>query len=249
MNPLNQVARRKQSTRYMPPEDVRVGVLSQLLGGRAHPSAQAVLGFAQESAKDQVWYAGDEALVRGSCVAVVGTRNPTRQGAARARRLARELVEASVVVVSGLAMGIDTEALSSAIEAGGRVIAVIGTPLDKATPAANSSLQERIYRDHLLVSPFEPGSRIFPANFPRRNRLMAAMSDATAIVEAGEKSGTLHQAAECRRLDRWLFLARSLADNAALTWPAKFLKYDRTAVLDSTDDILQALPPRNGDTG
>ena len=75
-------------------------------------------------------------------------------GASRARRLARELVAAGVVVVSGLAKGVDTEALSSAIESGGSTVAVIGTPLDKAYPAENARLQEQIYDGHLLLTPF-----------------------------------------------------------------------------------------------
>src|SRR5207247_10097113 len=102
---------------------------------------------------------------------------------------------AGIVVVSGLARGVDTEALSAAIAAGGRVIAVIGTPIDKAYPAENKRLQEQIYSEHLLISQFPPGRRVYQSNFPERNKLMAAISDATVIIEAGETSGTLHQAA------------------------------------------------------
>jgi DNA processing protein len=156
--------------------------------------------------------------------------------------LARELAQANIVVVSGLAEGIDTEALSAAMEAGGRVVAVIGTPLDKAYPQANAALQEAIYRDHLVVSQFEVGSRVFKSNFPRRNRLMAALSAGTAIIEAQDDSGSMHQAWECLKLDRWLFIPRSAADDPSLTWPAKFLKYGRTKVFSSTEDILGALP-------
>jgi DNA processing protein len=162
-------------------------------------------------------------------------------GAARARRLGRELAEAGVVVVSGLARGIDTHALNAAVDAGGRVVAVIGTPLDRATPSANSPLQERIYRDHLLLSQFEPGSRVYPANFPRRNRVMAAVSDATVIVEARDDSGTLHQARECTLLGRWLFICRSVTEDPTITWAASFLGKPRTAALSETAQILDAL--------
>jgi DNA processing protein len=145
------------------------------------------------------------------------------------------------VVVSGLARGVDTEALNSAIQVGGKVIAVIGTPIDRAYPAENKRLQEKIYRDHLLVSQFPPSSRVFPSNFPERNKVMAALSDGTAIVEAGESSGTLHQAAECLRLGRWLFIAQSVAKNPVLHWPTKFIGLPRVRVLTSTEDILEAL--------
>jgi predicted Rossmann fold nucleotide-binding protein DprA/Smf involved in DNA uptake len=79
--------------------------------------------------------------------------------------------------------------------------------------------QEQIWREHLLISPFPEGRLVFRSNFPQRNRVMAALSDATVIIEAYDTSGTLHQAAECQRLGRWLFIARAVADDPSLTWP------------------------------
>src|SRR5688572_23481648 len=206
-----------QEPRYEPPPERSIAVvrLAALLSGVRHivPEQQARLGFDENASGYTLWCAGDRSLVQRRAVAIVGTRQVSPEGAARARRLARELSAAGVVVVSGLARGVDTEALTAAIEAGGRVIAVIGTPIDKAYPAENRRLHERIYREHLLISQFEPGKRVFQSNFPERNKLMAAISDATAIVEAGDTSGTLHQAAECVRLRRWLFIARSVAED------------------------------------
>ncbi|OGV71868.1 MAG: DNA processing protein DprA [Lentisphaerae bacterium RIFOXYA12_64_32] len=189
----------------------------------------------------RLWVAGDTALVRRPCVAIVGTREVTEAGAARARRLAKELAQAGVVVVSGLAKGVDTEALQCAIENGGKTIAVIGTPLDTAYPAENKRLQETIYREHLLVSQFPQGSRVFPGNFPQRNKVMAAITDATVIMEASDTSGTLHQAAECQRLGRWLFIAHAVVSDKALTWPAKFLGHPRARVLTDSRDLLAVL--------
>jgi DNA processing protein len=146
-----------------------------------------------------------------------------------------------VVVISGLAKGVDTEALTAAMEAGGSVVAVIGTPVDRAYPAENKALQERIYQDHLLVSQFAPGERVFPSNFPERNKLMAALTDATVIIEAGDTSGTLHQAAECVRLGRWLFIAKNLIDNPTLQWPKRFLHEPICKPLTSTNDVLAAI--------
>lgn len=227
-----------------PPQDsIRVTTLQQLLPLTTRPlkrAAQFEL-FAANGQSMQLFCAGNLTLVRNPCVAIVGTREPGRLGAGRARRLARELVRAGVVAVSGLARGIDTEALTSAMKAGGRVIAVIGTPLDKAYPVENKRLQEQIYREHLLVSQFPPGQRVFQSNFPVRNRLMAAMTDATVIVEASDSSGTLHQATECVRLGRWLFLAESVVKNPQLTWPAKFVDKPRVRVLTSTQDMLAVL--------
>lgn len=189
----------------------------------------------------KLWCVGDTSLVRRKCVAIVGTRDVSPDGAARSRRLACELVAAGVVIVSGLAKGVDTEALTAAMNAGGKVVAVIGTPVNRSYPAENKHLQERIYRDHLLISQFAPGERVYPSNFPERNKLMAAISDATAIMEAGDTSGTLHQAAECVRLDRWLFIAKNVAENPSLTWPERFRSYSKTRILSVTDDILRPL--------
>jgi len=188
-----------------------------------------------------IWCAGDTSLLSRKCVAIVGTRKVSPEGAARARRLAKELASTGVVVMSGLARGIDTEALTEAMEAGGSVVAVIGTPIDQAYPIENAALQETISERHLLISQFAPGKRTFPSHFPERNRLMATLSDATAIIEAGETSGTLHQAAECVRLGRWLFIAKSVMDDPTLEWPAKFKGYDTVRTLTHTSDLLSVL--------
>ena len=193
----------------------------------------------QETA--EIYYSGDFSLLKYPCVSVVGARDVSDDGAARARRLAKELTSFGVVVVSGLAKGVDINAHVSAMRSGGRTIAVIGTPLSKAYPAENGKIQEEIYRDHLLISPFNENGRVFKANFPKRNRVMAALSDATVIVEASDTSGSLHQAVECQRLGRWLFIAKSVVENKALTWPQKFLDWEKTRVLSSTEEVFDAI--------
>ncbi len=226
--------------RYTPPthELTRILTLDDLISGIRNVTPEQQSRFHSDN---RLWCVGDTSLLRQKCVAIVGTRQVSAEGAARSRRLARELASAGVVVVSGLAKGVDTEALSSAIESGGRVIAVIGTPVDRAYPAENKRLQEKIYREHLLISQFAPSQTVFPTNFPERNKLMAALSDATAITEAGDTSGTLHQAAECGRLGRWLFIAKSVVDDPALQWPKRFMGQPRVDSFSSTDDILKAI--------
>jgi DNA processing protein len=229
---------------YQPPTDTQVSVttLGDLLGDLRLivPDQQARLGYESEGLDMRLWCAGDTTLIRKRSVAIVGTRDVSEPGAARSRRLAKELSEEGIVVFSGLAKGVDTQALRSAIDTGGRVVAVIGTPLEKAYPAENKRLQEEIYHHHLLVSQFHPGQRVFPSHFPERNKLMAALSDATAIIEAGETSGTLHQAAECVRLKRWLFITQAVM-NAGLAWPKKFENYEKFRVLKATEDVLNAI--------
>ncbi len=151
------------------------------------------------------------------------------------------LVDHHVTVVSGLAAGVDTVALTTAIELGGRVIAVIGTGLDTAYPKENRVLQDRIARDHLLVSQFAPKIRISKGNFPQRNRTMALVAHATVIVEAGDGSGTLSQAWESLRLGRELFILQSVAEDPKLTWPKEVLAYG-AIVLSDPEQLLPALP-------
>ncbi len=250
------MARRSRYQRPSEDQIHTIGLLDLLRGVREVPTAQRSRLYTnkklfeddeQRDSGAQLWYVGDLDLVKQPCVAIVGSRKVSEQGLMRAARLARELVEAGVVVVSGLAAGVDQAAHRAALDAGGRTIAVIGTGVTKAYPAAHGELQERIYRDHLLITPFAPGSSVYPSNFPHRNKIMAAISDATVVVEASETSGTVHQAAECRpdRLNRWLFFMKSLVDQPGITWPKSFLdsakQGARVKVLETTQDILDAL--------
>jgi DNA processing protein len=184
-----------------------------------------------------VFYAGELDLLDAPTVSIVGTREVSDAGWKRASQLARELAKSGVTIVSGLAKGVDTAALTSAISNGGRVAAVIGTPLDKAYPAENWELQQQIYAHHLLMSPFKEGDRVFKSNFPVRNRV----SDATVIIEASDTSGTLHQAAECVSLGRWLFIAKSVVDDKSLKWPTRFLGQPKVGVLSSPGEIISAI--------
>jgi DNA protecting protein DprA len=206
--------------------------------------ADKQLDFLREASSTReapVFYSGDLDILDAPSVSIVGTREVSDNGWKRASKLARQLADLRVTIVSGLAKGVDTAALSSAIESGGRVAAVIGTPLNKAYPAENAALQQTIYTSHLLLSPFKEGERVFRSNFPVRNRVMAAISDATVIIEASDTSGTLHQAAECLRLGRWLFIARSVLDDTTLTWPARFLTDKKTVALESVNDIMDRI--------
>ncbi len=104
-------------------------------------------------------------------------------------------------------------------------MAVIGTPLDRCYPNENSELQWRIAREQLLISQFPAGHPVAPKNFPIRNRTMALLTDATVIVEAGEKSGARLQGWEALRLGRLLFLLESVATDPTLSWPKDLIRY------------------------
>lgn len=199
---------------------------------------QQSMAIGVERPPPALWFRGRLDVLAAPAVSVVGTRKVSDNGVARTRRLVRELVNAGVTIVSGLARGVDTAAHTATLECGGLTAAVIGTPLDQCSPRSNADLQELLAREHLVVSQFQAGSQVYPSNFPQRNRTMAALTDATVIVEASDTSGTLHQAAECARLGRWLFIMRSLAEDPKVTWTADFLRHPRCEVLDDTQAIL-----------
>ena len=131
-------------------------------------------------------------------VAVVGTRQPTPRGIDQARQLATGLAAHGIPVISGLAAGIDTAALTAALAAGGRAVAVIGTGIDRVYPPQNAGLQQEIAANGLLISQFLPGSPPTKASFPMRNAVMSGYALATVVVEAAERSGSRMLRRGCR---------------------------------------------------
>ena len=134
--------------------------------------------------------AGSADLLSTPAVAVVGARSCSAYGRSVARSLARELAAAGIVVVSGMARGIDGEAHRGALE-GGLTCAVLGCGIDRDYPAGHAELARRIAERGLLVSEYEPGVEPSPWRFPARNRIIAGLCQATVVVEARERSGAL----------------------------------------------------------
>lgn len=135
--------------------------------------------------------AGGAELLGERSVALVGARSCSPYGTAVARALGRELASAGLVVVSGLARGVDGEAHRGALEAGGRTVAVLGCGIDRDYPAAHRELAARIAATGLVVSEYPPGVAPAPWRFPARNRIVAGLCEATIVVEARERSGAL----------------------------------------------------------
>jgi DNA processing protein len=240
-----------RARKYQAPTKQQTIELSELLARVKRPDIDSkqldILRRGQTTtARDvNIYFAGDLDILNAPCVSIVGTRDVSDEGRERARWVSGLLAEAGVTILSGLAKGVDTAAHTAALEVGGHTAAVIGTPLSKAYPAENAGLQEVLYKEQLLLSPFGSDDRVFKSNFPARNRVMAALSDATVIIEASDTSGTLHQAAECARRDRWLFIPKKLAEDTSIHWPAKFLKtYKRAVVLMRVSDIMDRISPR-----
>src|SRR5712664_3096731 len=178
-------------------------------------------------------------------VAIIGSRKASAKGLSTAAHIASVLSKKGVVVVSGLAEGIDTAAHQTAIEEGGRTIAVLGTPLNRVYPQKNSQLQSQIMTNHLVVSQFRIGSPIQRKNFVMRNRTMALISNASIIVEAGETSGSLHQGWEALRLGRPLFIWKSIVGNSSLNWPKRMMRFGAIELTDPKR-VLEVLPSSKG---
>jgi DNA processing protein len=138
-----------------------------------------------------------------AAIAVVGSRNPTPQGRANARQFSRSFAQAGLTVVSGLALGVDAAAHEGALDGAppGQLatVAVVGTGLDRVYPRQHLELAHRIARDGLVVSEYPLGTPPLAPNFPKRNRIIAGLSQGTVVVEAALRSGSLitaRQAAE-----------------------------------------------------
>jgi DNA processing protein len=130
-------------------------------------------------------------LLSRPAVAIVGARACSGYGASVARSLARELASAGLVVVSGLARGVDAEAHRGALDVDGATVAVLGCGIDRDYPAAHAELARRVAEAGLIVSEYAPGVEPAPWRFPARNRIVAGLSSAVVVVEARERSGAL----------------------------------------------------------
>ena len=186
------------------------------------------------------YYKGNLDLLKNVCVSVVGSRHVSPKGKIRTEKLIKEL-HSNTTIVSGLAKGVDTAALTTAISLGKKVIGVIGTPIDHYYPKENKELQDEIATNHLLISQvplYKYDKQSFVTKklyFPERNVVMAAISDATIIVEASETSGTHSQAKACFDLGKKLFILNSCFENHEITWPTQYLEKGAVRVRAITD--------------
>ncbi|MBI2214942.1 MAG: DNA-protecting protein DprA [Acidobacteria bacterium] len=184
---------------------------------------------------------GDRTLLSRPAVAVVGSRRATPYGGNVAARIARELASAGVVVVSGLARGIDTAAHAAALDAGGATIAVLGTGIDIAYPRSNRGLQERVAERGLILSELVDGTAPRPQNFPVRNRIIAGLSLGVVVIEAGERSGSLITARLAAEEGREVFAVPGSIFSPATTGTHRLIQ-DGAKLLHDLDDLWEELP-------
>lgn len=183
---------------------------------------------------------GDPALLQRAAVAIVGSRDHSRYGAEVAERLAEAAAAAGVVVVSGMARGLDAVAQGAAMRAGGTSIGVLGTGVDRVYPLSNRALFERILEDGLLVSEHPPGDRGHAGAFPRRNRLISGLSQALVVVEAAEGSGTLITVNCALEQGREVLAVPGPISSPTSRGTNRLLRDGATPILDP-EDLLAAL--------
>jgi DNA processing protein len=187
-----------------------------------------------------LWIRGDRVTFAQTGVAVIGARAASAEGLTAAYEIAFDLARAGVVVISGLARGVDSSAHRGALDGGGRTIAVLGTGIDVVYPSENAELSHHITESGLLVTEFPPGCHPEDWHFPKRNRIISGLSKAVVVVEAKERSGSLitarlaaDQGRDVMAVPGTIIGGRNRGANALLRDGAK--------LVESAVDILQEL--------
>jgi len=178
-----------------------------------------------------------------AAVAMVGTRHATAYGLRTARRLASELAERGITVVSGLARGIDGEAHRGALRAGGRTLAVLGCGLDQVYPRDHGRLYEEISEHGALVSEFPLGTEPEPFHFPMRNRIIAGLAMGTVVVEAAHRSGSLITASYSLEEGRGVYAVPGPIDSVTSLGTNQLIQ-SGAMLISSARDILEDLAPQ-----
>jgi DNA processing protein len=216
----------------------RAGIASIAWNDRAYPSMLAAI----PDPPPLLWMRGVAAALNRPAVAMVGSRAGSAYALEMARQLAADLAARGVVVVSGLARGVDAASHRGALSAGGSTLSVLGSGVDIVYPPEHASLAREIEATGATLSELTPGTPAQPAFFPRRNRIISGLSRAVVVIEAGAKSGAL-------------ITARAALDQgrAVLAVPghvlggrnrgAHALLRDGAKIVETADDILEELGP------
>ncbi|MFO8013451.1 MAG: DNA-processing protein DprA [Phycisphaerae bacterium] len=215
----------------------RAGVRILVRGDVAYPPALAYLSVAPPV----LYVKGTIEAEDAQAVTVVGTRRCSLYGSDQSERLAGGLARAGFTVVSGLARGIDSAAHRGALAAGGRTLAVLGNGLGTVYPPENARLAEAVVARGALVSEFPMAAEPAAENFPRRNRILAALGLGTVVVEAGRRSGALITARFAAELGKDVFAVPNRVDAPGAAGVHALLR-DGAKLVESVTDILDEFP-------
>lgn len=189
--------------------------------------------------------AGDARFLSENAIAIVGTRRASNLGRAIARRIAMDLSNAGYVIVSGLAMGIDTAAHLGALDGSGKTVAVMATSIEETYPPSNSALRQEIEKHGCVVSELQNSPVPFKYLFPRRNRLVAGLVAGVVVIESPEKSGSLITAKLAIDYNREVFAVPGPIDNANWRGSHRLIK-DGAHLVECAEDVLEVLGASSG---
>ena len=196
-----------------------------------------------------IWTKGDQEVLVHPAIAVVGARDATPAGLTVARALGRQLTEAGLVVVSGLARGVDAAAHCGALDAGGRTVAVLGCGADRVYPHEHRSLAGRIVNAGAIVSEFPPGTPPLPHHFPLRNRIISGLCRAVVVVEASMQSGSLITARAGLEQGRDVLAVPGSVASGKYRGSHSLIK-DGARLVETVEDILEEIRwPRHAAPG
>jgi DNA processing protein len=185
--------------------------------------------------------AGKLSLLRAPALAIVGSRDHSTYGAIVCRMFAEAAAKAGIVIVSGMARGLDAVAQTAALDCGGSTLGVLGNGLGVVYPAANRELYDRVKREGLLLSEFPPGERPHTGSFPRRNRLISGLSRATLVVEAAVGSGALITADYALEQGREVMAVPGNVTSAVSAGTNRLIRDGAAPVLEAAD-VLEHFP-------
>ena len=177
------------------------------------------------------------------CVAIVGTRRPTVVGREVARSFGRAFAEAGFCVVSGMALGIDSQAHTGSVEAGGHTVAVLGCGLDIDYPKENRALRRRIQEHGTLVSEYPQHTQPTPYTFPDRNRIIVGLCKGVIVVEGGERSGASITARIALDEGREVFAVPGSVRNPYSACPNRLIRTQSAKLVTSPEHVFEELAP------
>lgn len=196
----------------------------------------------------QLFFRGELPEKRIKSVAIVGSRKPTSYGREVAQKIASDLAKNGIIVVSGMALGIDGIAHTAALEAGGTTIAVLANGVDKFYPSSHRGLGEKIISSGgAILSEYEPGTPALAHQFLERNRLVSGLADAVVVVEAAARSGTLSTATHALEQGKEVFAVPGNITSPLSEGCNKLIKMGAQP-LTSTQDILDLIIPESEKT-
>jgi DNA processing protein len=204
--------------------------------GRAYPALLACI----PDPPPALWCRGNLQCLASPCVAIIGSRGATPYALQVGRRLAAELADRDIVVVSGLARGVDSAAHEGALAGGGATVAVMGSGLDNVYPREHEHLADRISANGLVMTELAPGGKPLAEHFPLRNRIISGISLAVVVVEASEKSGSLITAGCALSQGRDVMVVPGSVLSGRNRGSHALLK-DGAKVVETADDILEDL--------